>query len=39
MPGLFAAGYVRHGSVKRRASAVGEDAMAVMFMHRYLAAG
>jgi thioredoxin reductase (NADPH) len=39
MPGLFAAGDVRHGSVKRCASAVGEGAMAVMFVHRYLAAG
>jgi thioredoxin reductase (NADPH) len=35
-PGLFAAGDVRHGSVKRFASAVGEGAMAVAFMHRYL---
>ncbi len=39
MPGLFAAGDVRHGSVKRCASAVGEGAMAVTFMHRYLANG
>jgi thioredoxin reductase (NADPH) len=37
MPGLFAAGDVRHGSVKRCASAVGEGAMAVTFVHRYLA--
>ena len=37
MPGLFAAGDVRHGSVKRCASAVGEGAMAVSFVHRYLA--
>jgi thioredoxin reductase (NADPH) len=36
MPGLFAAGDVRHGSVKRCASAVGEGAMAVKFVHRYL---
>jgi thioredoxin reductase (NADPH) len=36
-PGLFAAGDVRHGSVKRCASAVGEGAMAVAFVHRYLA--
>jgi thioredoxin reductase (NADPH) len=35
-PGLFAAGDVRHGSVKRCASAVGEGAMAVTFAHRYL---
>ena len=37
MPGLFAAGDVRHGSVKRCASAVGEGAMAVALVHRYLA--
>jgi thioredoxin reductase (NADPH) len=37
LPGLFAAGDVRHGSVKRCASAVGEGAMAVTFVHRYLA--
>jgi thioredoxin reductase (NADPH) len=37
MPGLFAAGDVRHGSVKRCASAVGEGAMAVTFVNRYLA--
>ncbi|MGH9343659.1 MAG: NAD(P)/FAD-dependent oxidoreductase [Terriglobia bacterium] len=37
MPGLFAAGDVRHGAVKRCASAVGEGAMAVTFVHRYLA--
>jgi thioredoxin reductase (NADPH) len=39
VPGLFAAGDVRHGSVKRCASAVGEGAMAVTFVHRYLANG
>src|SRR3984957_4101926 len=39
MPGVFSAGDVRHGSVKRCASAVGEGAMAVAFVHRYLAAG
>jgi thioredoxin reductase (NADPH) len=39
VPGLFAAGDVRHGSVKRCASAFGEGAMAVTFVHRYLAAG
>ena len=38
IPGIFAAGDVRHGSVKRLASAVGEGAMAVHFMHRYLTA-
>jgi thioredoxin reductase (NADPH) len=39
IPGMFAAGDVRHGSVKRCASAVGEGAMAVAFVHRYLANG
>jgi len=39
IPGLFAAGDVRHGSVKRCASAVGEGAMAVTFVHRYLIEG
>jgi len=39
MPGVFAAGDVRHGSVKRCASAVGEGAMAVALVHRYLAGG
>jgi thioredoxin reductase (NADPH) len=36
IPGVFAAGDVRHGSVKRCASAVGEGAMAVTFVHRYV---
>ena len=35
-PGVFAAGDVRSGSVKRVASAVGEGAMAVQFIHEYL---
>ena len=39
VPGVFAAGDVRHGSVKRVASAVGEGAMAIAFVHRYLANG
>jgi thioredoxin reductase (NADPH) len=39
IPGVFAAGDVRHGSIKRCASAVGEGAMAVAFVHRYLSAG
>jgi thioredoxin reductase (NADPH) len=39
IPGLFAAGDVRHGSVKRCASAVGEGAMAVTLAHHYLAKG
>jgi thioredoxin reductase (NADPH) len=34
--GVFAAGDVRHGSVKRVASAVGEGAMAIMFVHQHL---
>lgn len=37
LPGVFAAGDVRSGSVKRCASAVGEGAMAVQFVHAYLA--
>jgi thioredoxin reductase (NADPH) len=36
MPGVFAAGDVRHGSVKRVASAVGEGAIAVQLIHEYL---
>ena len=36
IPGVFAAGDVRHGSIKRFASAVGEGAMAVSFVQRYL---
>ena len=38
MPGVFVAGDVRAESVKRVASAVGEGAMAVHFVHQYLAA-
>src|ERR687894_1141421 len=37
MPGVFAAGDVRSGSIKRVASAVGEGAMAVRLVHQYLA--
>jgi len=37
MPGVFVAGDVRSGSIKRVASAVGEGSMAVNFVHRYLA--
>jgi thioredoxin reductase (NADPH) len=37
VPGVFAAGDVRHGAVKRCASAAGEGAMAIAFVHRYLA--
>jgi thioredoxin reductase (NADPH) len=36
LSGVFVAGDVRHGSVKRVASAVGEGSMAVMYIHRYL---
>jgi thioredoxin reductase (NADPH) len=36
VPGVFAAGDVRSDSAKRVASAVGEGAMAVMLVHRYL---
>ena len=39
VPGVFAVGDVRHGAVKRCASAVGDGAMAVTFVHRYLAEG
>ena len=35
-PGLFVAGDVRHGSIKRVASAVGEGAMAASLVHSYL---
>ena len=38
VPGVFAAGDVRSGSTKRVASAVGEGAMTVKFVHEYLAA-
>jgi thioredoxin reductase (NADPH) len=37
VPGVFAAGDVRHGSIKRVASSVGEGAMAVRFCHERLA--
>jgi thioredoxin reductase (NADPH) len=37
LPGIFSAGDVRYGSTKRVASAVGEGAMAVQFVHEYLA--
>ena len=35
-PGLFVAGDIRHGSIKRVASAVGEGSMATALVHRYL---
>ena len=37
LPGVFAAGDGRGGSIKRCASAVGEGSMAVRFVHKYLA--
>jgi thioredoxin reductase (NADPH) len=36
IPGVFAAGDVREGAVRRVASAVGEGSIAVSFVHRYL---
>jgi thioredoxin reductase (NADPH) len=38
MPGVFAAGDVRHGSVKRVASAVGEGSVAIQLLHQFFAA-
>ncbi len=38
MPGVFACGDVRHGSVKRVASAVGEGSIAIQLVHRRLGA-
>jgi len=37
VPGVFAVGDVRHGSIKRVASGVGEGSMAIAFVHQYLA--
>jgi thioredoxin reductase (NADPH) len=37
IPGIFVVGDVRHGSVKRVASGVGEGAVVIQFMHQYLA--
>jgi len=37
LPGLFAAGDVRHGSMKRCSAAIGEGAMAVALVHQFLA--
>jgi thioredoxin reductase (NADPH) len=39
MPGVFAVGDVRYGSVKRVASAVGEGSIAIQLIHEYLAQG
>jgi pyruvate/2-oxoglutarate dehydrogenase complex dihydrolipoamide dehydrogenase (E3) component len=36
IPGVFAVGDVRHGSVKRVASAVGEGSIAIQMVHEYL---
>ena len=36
VPGIFVVGDVRHGSVKRVASGVGEGSVAISFVHRYL---
>ena len=36
VPGIFAAGDVRQGAVRRVASAVGEGAIAISFVHQYL---
>jgi thioredoxin reductase (NADPH) len=38
MPGVFAVGDVRHGSLKRVASSVGEGSVAIGQVHEYLAA-
>ena len=38
VPGVFAAGDVRHRSIKRVASAVGEGATAIQLVHEYLRA-
>ncbi|HTR58339.1 MAG TPA: FAD-dependent oxidoreductase [Casimicrobiaceae bacterium] len=37
VPGIFAVGDVRHGSIKRVASGVGEGSMAIAFVHQYFA--
>jgi thioredoxin reductase (NADPH) len=37
VPGIYAVGDVRHGSVKRVASGVGEGSIAIQFVHQYLA--
>jgi thioredoxin reductase (NADPH) len=37
LPGVFCAGDVRHDSIKRVSSAVGEGSMAIAFIHQYLA--
>jgi thioredoxin reductase (NADPH) len=37
LPGVFCAGDVRHDSIKRVSSSVGEGSMAIAFIHQYLA--
>jgi thioredoxin reductase (NADPH) len=37
LPGVFCAGDVRHNSIKRVSSGVGEGSMAISFIHQYLA--
>jgi thioredoxin reductase (NADPH) len=37
LPGIFCAGDVRHGSIKRVSSGVGEGSMAIAFIHQFLA--
>ena len=37
LPGVFSAGDVRHNSIKRVSSGVGEGSMAIAFIHQYLA--
>jgi thioredoxin reductase (NADPH) len=36
VPGVFAVGDVRHGAIKRVASAVGEGSIAISYLHQYL---
>ena len=36
LPGVFAVGDVRHGSIKRVASAVGEGSICIRLVHDYL---
>jgi thioredoxin reductase (NADPH) len=36
IPGIFAAGDVRHGSIKRIAAGVGEGSIAIQLIHQYL---
>jgi thioredoxin reductase (NADPH) len=37
VPGVFVAGDVRHGSIRRVAGATGEGATAIRFVHQHLA--